>query len=72
MKTFLSTLFYSWGGDTPAEAIWAGNDFLNWLEKDKNIKIINRFKEPENNTDEDVYNYDAVLEELKQLNLLTD
>lgn len=23
------TLLYSWGGDTPPEAIWAANDFLN-------------------------------------------
>lgn len=22
------TLLYSWGGDPPAEAIWAANDFL--------------------------------------------
>ena len=25
-----STLLYSWGGDTPPEAIWAANDFLEY------------------------------------------
>lgn len=31
LKTFISGLFHSWGGDTPAEAIWAAEDFAVWL-----------------------------------------
>lgn len=27
--TAFKTLLYSWGGDTPAEAIWAANQFLD-------------------------------------------
>lgn len=28
MYEAFTTLLFSWGGDTPPEAIWAGNDFL--------------------------------------------
>jgi len=28
---FLSTLLYSWGGDAPSEVIWAGNEFIDFL-----------------------------------------
>jgi len=31
-KCFL-TLLYSWGSDTPAEAIWAANDFLKFFRE---------------------------------------
>lgn len=34
MKTFhdcLMTLLFSWGSDAPPEAIWAANDFLEFL-----------------------------------------
>lgn len=30
LKTF-STLIYSWGGDTPQEAIWAANELIDWI-----------------------------------------
>jgi hypothetical protein len=33
----LSTLLYSWGGDTPSEAVWAANDLLTWYEKEYNV-----------------------------------
>ena len=32
MKNFFTTLFGSWGGDTPQEAIWAANDLLKWAK----------------------------------------
>lgn len=28
-----NTLLYSWGSDTPPEAIWAANDFLESFEE---------------------------------------
>lgn len=34
LSEFFSTLFHSWGGDTPSEAIWAANDLLPYLEND--------------------------------------
>lgn len=33
----LNTLFWSWGSDTPAEAIWAGNELLDWLKEEFGI-----------------------------------
>ena len=44
----LSTLFYSWGSDTPSEVIWGGNDLLDWYEKEYNIKLNIRFTEDQN------------------------
>lgn len=41
----LNTLFFSWGGDTPAEATWAGNDLLDWYEKEYNVNLGIRFIE---------------------------
>ncbi len=32
----MNTLLYSWGGDTPVEAIWAANKFLDLFKKLKN------------------------------------
>jgi len=43
-KAFL-TLFFSWGGDTPPEAVWAANDFLAFLESELGINFQNRFEE---------------------------
>ena len=28
LKDAMSTMLYSWGGDTPEEAIWAFNEFM--------------------------------------------
>ena len=36
LDEFISTLMFSWGGDTPPEAIWAVEDFARWLAKEKN------------------------------------
>lgn len=41
----IDTLLYSWGGDTPSEAIWGLNNIVEWIEKEYNIKINNRFSE---------------------------
>ena len=56
----LGTLFYSWGGDTPPEVIWGGNEILDWIEIEFNVKFIIRFSEEEDN-----YNYDEVIEEIR-------
>ena len=31
MRTFVSTLLHTWGGDTPPEAFWALKDFVLWM-----------------------------------------
>lgn len=41
----LSTLLYSWGGDTPAEAIWASNQFLDFYERVYGVTLSGRFSE---------------------------
>ena len=41
----LSTLLYSWGSDTPSEAIWAANEFLDYFEKINGITLSGRFEE---------------------------
>lgn len=41
----LSTLFYSWGGDTPPEAFWAGNELLEWYEAEYGVKLGIEFDE---------------------------
>lgn len=41
----LKTLMYSWGGDTPPEAIWTANELLEWYEKEYNVTLNIRFEE---------------------------
>jgi hypothetical protein len=41
----LNTLLYSWGGDTPPDAIWAANDFLDYYEEVLGVTIHSRFVE---------------------------
>ena len=62
----LQTLFYSWGGDTPPEAYWAGNEFIDYFETVNNIQLGIRFEEPwdQNNWEG---NYDAVIEVINKL-----
>ena len=45
----LHTLLYSWGSDTPPEAIWAANDFLNYYEENLGVVIPGRFEEDDEN-----------------------
>ena len=61
----LLTLFNTWGGDTPPEAIWAANDFLDYFEKRNNIKLSGRFEEI--NSDENVEHNQELTEEIKNI-----
>jgi len=61
----LSSLFFSWGGDTPPEVYWGCNDLLDWYEKTFTISLGIRFEEPqESNNYEN--NYKAVIEAIKK------
>ena len=55
----LQTLLFSWGGDPPPESVWAGNELLEWYEKEHNTKLKTRLTEcgetPEGDT-----NFEAV------------
>jgi len=62
----LSTLLFSWGGDTPPEAIWAANDFLDYFEKVNKITLSGRFEEVDSVPNWDIIN-DNLLEEIKNL-----
>jgi hypothetical protein len=42
---FLNTLLFSWGGDTPPEAIWAANDFLELWELNTGVTFPTKFVE---------------------------
>ena len=66
VEEFLSTLFYSWGSDAPAEATWSGNRFLEILEHTYDYKFVNKFSESHND-ELPANNYEVVLEEIKQL-----
>lgn len=41
----LNTLFWSFGGEPPAEVIWGANDLLVWFETEYGVKLQNRFSE---------------------------
>lgn len=41
----LHTLLFSWGTETPPEAVWAANDFLQYYEEEMGIEIGARFDE---------------------------
>jgi len=48
----LNTLMFSWGSDAPAEAVWAANEMLDWVEAEYNVTIEQRFEEdPEEDTE---------------------
>jgi len=59
-RTVLSSLMYSWGGDPPPEAHWAGNELIDWIEMEFNVTINNRFDE-----ESDDSNYENVINELE-------
>jgi hypothetical protein len=60
----LSTLFFSWGSDTPQEIIWGANELLNWFESEYNVALNIRFKEsPIAGCD----NYDDVIETIRKI-----
>lgn len=59
----LSTLFWSFGSEPPAEVIWGANDLIDWIEKEFGVKIENRFSEDPDDMHQD---YEAVIEEIKE------
>lgn len=58
LEKAFSTLLYSWGGNTPSEAIWAFNELLKFVEKEYNINIVEFLNE-------DCSNYDTIIDELE-------
>ena len=56
----LSTLFYSWGSDTPPEVYWGCNELLDWFEQEFDVEIGMRF-------DEETYNYEDVIKKIKDI-----
>ena len=47
----IHTLLYSWGGDTPSEAVWGVNELLNFYEAETGISIGFRYNENWNEND---------------------
>lgn len=65
---FLETLFWSWGSEPPAEAIWAANEFINYLNAVYYTDII--YFNEEWDAGEIGFNYNEVREDIyKKLNL---
>lgn len=64
----LTTLMFSWGSDTPPEAIWIGNDLLDWYGNEVGIPLGEEFKELDRNdgSDEDPMNYDKVMSAIEE------
>lgn len=54
----ISTLFHTWGGDTPSEVFWGCNDLLEWYEQEYNVVLGVRF-------DEENPNYEEVIQAIK-------
>lgn len=52
----LKTLFFSWGGDTPAEAYWTANELLDYYESQNNVKLGIRFTTETGEEFDDVVN----------------
>lgn len=64
----LNTLFYSWGSDTPPEAYWAGNEFLDYFEAVNNTKLEIRFDGGYDDGDGWIEsNYDEVIAEINKI-----
>lgn len=58
----LSTLFYSWGSDTPDEVYWGANELLDWYEKEFDLELGIRFISDEITFDN---NYEEVIEAIR-------
>jgi hypothetical protein len=58
----LSTLFYSWGSDTPPEVYWGANELLDWYEKEFDLELGIRFISDEITF---VNNYEEVIEAIR-------
>ena len=59
IKKAFVTLCYSWGGDTPAEAVWAANEFMQIFMETKEIVLL----------DESTENYEEFINQIKQKDL---
>lgn len=57
----LSTLFFSWGGETPDEVFWGANELLDWYEKEFNISLGIRFERDEETFE---INYNDVINQI--------
>jgi len=55
-----TTILCAWGGDTPNEAIRAGNELIDWYEAEYNVDIGERLQEMSYDNDES--NVDAVVD----------
>lgn len=60
----LSTLFFSWGSDTPSEVMWGANDILDWFEAEYSVKLGIRFEESQTTCGCD--NYDDVIDAIRK------
>ena len=47
----MKTLLFSWGGDTPSEAVWGVNGLLDFYEAETGISIGYRYNENWEETD---------------------
>ena len=52
----LEGLFYYWGGDTPPEVYWGGNDLLEWFETEYSISLGAKFDESDPSSFDKVIN----------------
>jgi hypothetical protein len=59
-KKALDTLCFTWGSDAPAEAVWAFNDLMLWLEKEYNVKM-------DDYLEEDLSNHETVIKNIENL-----
>ena len=48
----LTTLLFSWGGDTPPEAVWAFNELIYWADKEFGLDIDMELEEDGSNLTE--------------------
>lgn len=58
----LSTLFHSWGSDTPEEVLWGCNELLDWFEEEYSVKLGVRFE----GADPGCSNYEEVEEAIRK------
>ena len=58
----LSTLFFSWGSDTPEEVFWGANELLDWFEKEYGVSLGIRFERDDQTFDT---NYEDVIKSIR-------
>lgn len=63
----LSTLFHSWGSDTPPEVTWGANELLDWYEAEYNVKLNIRFCESYQEPDLLYRPYEDVIERIQNI-----